>query len=218
MLSTDDDIDKLLGAEVYLGVDAHTLETGRLVVSAVAMSPKRKRRYAAVQCGGTSGLLHWLARPAREQHVTLLGIAVDLTRAGGVIARDLAAAGHPVTGYQVAEMAVASHAFYVDLADRKFRRADPHDRDDALADAVAQVRRKPLGDETAERFVFTTYAKTNDISPLIALVLANYLASGAAPAPFAEWGPNPFSDDPGPDIQRRAGVMFPTFRTKDGER
>jgi hypothetical protein len=216
MLSTDDDIDELLGAEVYLGVDGHTEEDGRLTVSAVAMN--RQRRYAAVQCGGTAGLLHWLARPAREQHVTLLGIAVDLTRAGGVVARDLEAAGHPVTGYQVAEMAVASHAFYVDMADRRFRRAEAHWRNDALDDAVAKARCKPLGDDTAERFVFTTYAKSIDLSPLIALVLANYLASGPTPAPFATWGPNPFSDDPGPDIQQRGGYRFPTFTTHDGDR
>jgi hypothetical protein len=73
-----------------------------------------------------------------------------MTRAGAVIERDLKIAGfHSVQGLQLAEMAMASQGFSVDLADGHFRPADRHARSDALDDAVAQARRNPLGDDTA---------------------------------------------------------------------
>jgi hypothetical protein len=210
VLTVDDDIDQLLGPEVFLGVDGHTGEDGRLTVSAVAMN--RERLYAAVQCGGTDGLLRWLQRPARRQHVSILGIAVDVTRAGALIARDLEGAAFPVTRYDVREMAAASHGFHVDLADHRFKCAQKPSRKDALDEAVALARRKPLGDDTSERFVYTTYLRSNDIAPLIALVLANALAAMPVAELFAVWD-SPIGSQP--DIQRVGGYTFPTWSTRD---
>jgi len=215
VLTTDDTVDQLLGAEVYLGVDAHTREDGRLTVSAVAMT--RKRKFVAVQTGGTDGLIHWLRRPAHREHVKFTKIAVDMTRAGALIERDLKHAGFTrIQGLQLADMAMASLAFSVDLADEKFRPADRHAGSDALDEAVSLARRKPLGDETAGRYVFTTYSKDNDLSPLIALVLANHLAANPRPDPVMEWGVAPFSGGrSGPDIQQVGGRMFPTYTTDE---
>jgi hypothetical protein len=104
MLGPDDDIDQLLGAEVFLGVDGHTQPDGHLRVSAVAMN--RQRHYVVAQFGGTEGLVAWLQRPRHRQHLTLLAVGVDLTRSGRLIALDLESAGYSVAAaYELADMA-----------------------------------------------------------------------------------------------------------------
>jgi hypothetical protein len=213
VLSPDDDIDELLGAEVSLGVDGWTQPDGRLRVSAVAMNAQR--RYAAVQCGGTAGLVQWLRRPRHRQHVSFRGIGVDMTRSGRLLARDLQAASFKVTApFELADMAAASQAFYVDMADQRFRRLGGRPtKGDALDEAVAMARRRPLGDDTSGRFTYTTYSRENDLSPLIALVLANALAS-APTAPV--WAVVQYPGDaPAPKIQKMGGLMFPTFSDHD---
>ena len=55
-----------------------------------------------------------------------------------------------------------------------------------------------------------SYAKTNDLSPSIALVIANELAAHPAAEPTAFWESSP-NGDAEPDTQRSGRVIFPMY-------
>lgn len=194
-----------LGPVVYVGIDVHELPDGGLRTSIVGMNPAFECALLEQRDG-----LDWIPAWRGQHQDPIRGIAVDSSRHGGLIAQQPGLEG--LTAYTAAMMADATVALRAAL---KTGQITVVQRSEALDQAVKAGRRRFL--PGGIRWLWSNPGDA-DLSPLIALTLAHALASIPPPEPFAEWGPNPFSDDPGPDIQRRAGVMFPTFRTKDGGR
>jgi hypothetical protein len=195
----------LLGPVIFVGIDCHELDGGGLRTAIVGMNDKLECALLEQRDG-----VEWIPAWRGQHQDPIRGIAVDSSRHGGLIAPQPGLEG--VTAYTVAMMADATVALRAALTTHQITFLQ---RSEALDQARKAGRRRFL--PGGIRWAWWNPGDA-DLSPLIALTLAHALASIPPPEPFAEYGPNPFSDDPGPDIQRRGGIMFPTFRTKDGGR